>query len=293
VVQRPSREKRLKYFVRFVRLSFAVLVGCAITLYVAFFAVLFRLFGQTHRANRMAHVWARAGRWSVYWVLGIEVKVNLVGDCCIDKNRPTFVYGNHGHTFELFAKGFAVSHFCPEHFLIPSIKSEHWYNPFGWASAAVGAPLINRSKGDSAVALIQRFVKRSVERRLAFVIFPDGTRSVPKHLKESREHFGNGEDLVRLEMAQVQVPPRKKGAWAAHKSMPVNTQYIRIFTGSNTRASRLFDLIFDPPTELVFRVEVVDRLPDDKSAFQQRLIVDFLEVVKFKRSLWASRECSR
>ena len=156
--------------------SLLYFVGSIISLILITLCGLFFVFSSYPTRQKFLSQWAIFCIWWLKVTLNITTKV--IGQENV-KQSPCVIISNHQSTWETLA----FQSIFPAHTWV--LKQELlWLPIFGWSLAMLKPIIINR--GDKLKA-IKKVIKQGTERLnkgIAIVIFPEGTRQPYKHLGE-------------------------------------------------------------------------------------------------------------
>jgi 1-acyl-sn-glycerol-3-phosphate acyltransferase len=148
-----------------------------IVLYTIFWGTLGSVIGLLDRSGNGV-IWV--GRSWISWILatcGISVEADgLEG---LDTNQPYVLMSNHQSVFDIAA----IVTTWPVDFRFVAKRELTWIPFFGWALAAGGHVIIDRSRRERAVKSLARAAER-VRTGTNVIIFPEGTRSPSGKLTE-------------------------------------------------------------------------------------------------------------
>jgi 1-acyl-sn-glycerol-3-phosphate acyltransferase len=140
-----------------------------IVLYTVFWGTLGLLLSAVDRSGESV-VWV-ARNW-VRWILvTCGVRVERSGLEGLDLSRPYVVMANHQSVFDTAA----IVATWPGSFRFVAKRELTWIPFFGWALAASGHVIIDRSNRESSVRSLERAAER-VRNGKTVIIFPEGTR---------------------------------------------------------------------------------------------------------------------
>jgi 1-acyl-sn-glycerol-3-phosphate acyltransferase len=166
-----------------------------IVLYTVFWGILGLVLSALDRSGESV-IWV-ARSW-VRWILvSCGVQVEADGLEHFDHSGPYVVMANHQSVFDTAALVATL----PVSFRFVAKRELTWIPFFGWALAASGHVIIDRSNRDSSVRSLERAAAR-VRGGVNVVIFPEGTRSLTGALGE----FKSGGFHLAL-AAQVPILP--------------------------------------------------------------------------------------
>jgi 1-acyl-sn-glycerol-3-phosphate acyltransferase len=166
-----------------------------IVLYTVFWGTLGVVLALLDRSGE-AVIWV-ARSW-VRWILTTcGVRVGVSGLENLDATRPYVVMANHQSVFDTAA----IVATLPSSFRFVAKRELTWIPFFGWALAAGGHVIIDRSNRESSVRSLERAAVR-VRNGKTVVIFPEGTRGRTGELGE----FKSGGFHLAL-AAQVPILP--------------------------------------------------------------------------------------
>jgi 1-acyl-sn-glycerol-3-phosphate acyltransferase len=166
-----------------------------IVLYTIFWGTLGLLLSAVDRSGESV-IWV-ARNW-VRWILvTCGVRVDVSGLEHHDPSRPYVVMANHQSVFDTAA----IVATLPGSFRFVAKRELTWIPFFGWALAASGHVIIDRSNRESSVRSLERAALR-VRNGKTVVIFPEGTRALDGQIGE----FKSGGFHLAL-AAQVPILP--------------------------------------------------------------------------------------
>jgi 1-acyl-sn-glycerol-3-phosphate acyltransferase len=166
-----------------------------IVLYTVFWGTLGLLLSAVDRSGESV-VWV-ARNW-VRWILATcGVRVERSGLEGLDLSRPYVVMANHQSVFDTAA----IVATWPGSFRFVAKRELTWIPFFGWALAASGHVIIDRSNRESSVRSLERAAER-VRNGKTVIIFPEGTRQPAGQIGE----FKSGGFHLAL-AAQVPIVP--------------------------------------------------------------------------------------
>jgi 1-acyl-sn-glycerol-3-phosphate acyltransferase len=166
-----------------------------IVLYTVFWGTLGLLLSALDRSGESV-IWV-ARSW-VRWILGTcGVRVDASGLEHLDPSRSYVVMANHQSVFDTAA----IVATLPGSFRFVAKRELTWIPFFGWALAASGHVIIDRSNHEGSVRSLERAAER-VRKGKTVVIFPEGTRARSGELGE----FKSGGFHLAL-AAQVPILP--------------------------------------------------------------------------------------
>lgn len=107
----------------------------------------------------------------VHWILGLRVRYEGLEN--VDLTRSYVYVGNHQSGMDVVNFGRLA---FPRTVTVGK-REILWVPFFGWAYAASGNILINRSKSADAIARLDRAIQIIQKKRMSIALFPEGTRN--------------------------------------------------------------------------------------------------------------------